>query len=176
MRASAPASFRKVRPGLEWLGWWSVIFVMFGIVLYYCVVISWCLNYVRYAIQIAWGEDTNAFFFKEFLQLSSGPGEVGSIRPPIILGLAVVWFLNWIITFKGVKKGIEAANKIFIPLLFLLTATLVVWSITFAGSTIPALNMSTNSPVAALKPTLADFSLACAMMTGPSTPELLAIC
>lgn len=134
MRASAPASLRKIRPGLEWLGWWSVIFVMFGIVLYYCVVISWCLNYVRYSIQIAWGEDTNAFFFNTFLQTSSGPGDVGSIRPPIILGLAVVWFLNWIITFKGVKKGIETANKVFIPLLFLLTATLVVWSITFKGA------------------------------------------
>ena len=34
MRASAPESMRKVNSQWEWLGWWPVLFVMFGIVLY----------------------------------------------------------------------------------------------------------------------------------------------
>ncbi|MBI3011691.1 MAG: sodium-dependent transporter, partial [Candidatus Omnitrophica bacterium] len=45
MRGSAPMSFAKLNPHWEWLGWWMVIFVMFGIVLYYAVVIAWCICY-----------------------------------------------------------------------------------------------------------------------------------
>jgi NSS family neurotransmitter:Na+ symporter len=119
---SAPLAFAKIHPRWEWLGWWAVIFVMFGIELYYTTVISWCANYFVFSFNLAWGEDPNGFFFGKFLDLSSGPGELGGIRGPILAGLVVVWALNWAILFRGVQRGVELANRIFMPLLLGLTA------------------------------------------------------
>ncbi len=134
MRGSAPMSLAKINPHWEWVGWWAVIFVMFGIVLYYSVIISWCFNYLLYSINLVWGDDPNNFFFKNFLGLTSGPSEIGNIRFNIFLSLGLVWFLNWFIVFRGIEKGIERANKIFMPLLFFLTAILVFWSIRLPGA------------------------------------------
>ena len=58
----------------------------------------------------------------------------GSMSGKVVAALAVVWLLNWGITFFGIKKGIERANKIFIPLLIVLVAVLVGWSFTFKGA------------------------------------------
>ncbi len=131
---SAPLAFARISRKWEWLGWWAVVFVMFGIVLYYAVIISWCLNYLILSFSLAWGDDPNSFFFKEFLSLSEKPSQVGNIQVPIFMGLVVIWFLNWIIVYRGIRKGIELANKIFMPLLFVLTAILVFWSLTLEGS------------------------------------------
>ncbi|HEO63731.1 MAG TPA: sodium-dependent transporter [Candidatus Omnitrophica bacterium] len=134
MRGSAPMSFAKIDRRWEWLGWWSVIFVMFGIVLYYSVIISWCFNYLLYSFNLGWGEDTNSFFFQKFLAVTSGPFDIGDIRSGILIALGLVWFLNWLIVFLGIEKGIERANKIFMPLLFILIGILVLWSLRLPGS------------------------------------------
>ncbi len=131
---SAPLAYARIKKSWEWLGWWSVIFVMFGICLYYAVIISWCLNYFLYSFDLAWGNDPNVFFFKKFLSLTSEPGEIGSIRGRILIGVIVVWGLNWAIVFRGLEKGIGLANKIFMPLLFILMAVLVFWSLSLEGA------------------------------------------
>jgi NSS family neurotransmitter:Na+ symporter len=113
---SAPLAYAKINKKWEWLGWWAVIFVMFGIELYYTTVISWCLNFFTLSFNLGWGTDPGSFFFKDFLKLSSTPSEIGEIRTRIFAGLVVVWFLNWLILYRGVQKGIELANKIFMPL------------------------------------------------------------
>ena len=134
MRGSSPASLASISKKWEWLGWWQVIFVMFGIVLYYSVVISWCVNYFFYSFNLGWTEDPNTFFFQKFLMVSNGPFEIGNFRTPILLGLVIVWFLNWLIVFSGVQKGLERASKIFMPLLFILTAVIVFWSMGLEGA------------------------------------------
>ncbi len=131
---SAPLAFAKINRKAEFFGWWPVTFVMFGIVLYYCVIVAWCLNYCIYSLSFAWGSDPNTFFFKEFLKLPKTPVEVGGINMKILLSTAAIWFLNWLIVFRGIGKGIELANKIFMPLLFFLTLFLVFWALTLDGS------------------------------------------
>ncbi len=134
MRGSAPMAFAKISPNWEWVGWWTVIFVMFGISLYYAVVISWCVDYLFFAANLSWGADPNTFFFKDFLGTTSGPGEVGDLRLPILFSLLGVWLINWVVVFFGVQKGIEKASKIFIPVLVLLTVTLTVWTLFLPGA------------------------------------------
>jgi NSS family neurotransmitter:Na+ symporter len=131
---SAPLAFAKIRKNWEWLGWWAVTFVMFGIELYYVVIIAWCANFFILSFDLGWGSDPNNFFFKEFLKLNTNPAEIGEIRTPILMSLIIVWALNWVIVYRGVQKGIEIANKIFMPLLFLLTAVLVFWSLSLDGA------------------------------------------
>jgi NSS family neurotransmitter:Na+ symporter len=132
---SAPLAYAKIKKNWEWLGWWAVTFVMFGIVLYYMVVIAWCVNFFVLSFHLGWGNDPNAYFFKDFLSVSKAPSEIGQIRTPIFGALVIVWFVNWFIVHRGVQRGIELANKIFMPLLFFLTGILVFWSLTLNGAT-----------------------------------------
>jgi NSS family neurotransmitter:Na+ symporter len=131
---SAPLAYAKINRRWEWLGWWAVTFVMFGIVLYYSVIIAWCLNFLVLSFDLGWGTDPNHFFFKEFLKVSEQPGQLGEIRTSILYGLVVIWLLSWAVVYRGVRRGIELANKILMPLLLLLTTILVVWSLTLDGA------------------------------------------
>lgn len=131
---SAPLAYAKIGRRWEWLGWWAVIFVMFGIELYYTVIIAWCMNFFTYSFSLEWGADPNTFFFKDYLSVSTAPSEIGHIRTTIFAALIIVWFTNWIILYRGVQRGVELANKIFMPFLLLLTAILVFWSITLNGA------------------------------------------
>jgi neurotransmitter:Na+ symporter, NSS family len=134
MKGSAPASYATVKRSWEWVGWWQVIFVMFGIVLYYSVVISWCVNYLIYSFNLSWGSQPEPFFFKNFLMANSSPFQVGDIRTNILFSLAIVWFLNWLIVFSGVQKGLERASKIFMPLLFVLVIGFALWGMQLPGA------------------------------------------
>jgi NSS family neurotransmitter:Na+ symporter len=142
--ASAPMAFHHIDNKWEWLGWWAVCFVLFGISLYYIVVISWCGNYMLFSLTNAWGEDPNAFFFSQFLKIpfneSLQAPEVGAVwditgfRWPIAAGVAIVWLINWLITYGGIEKGIERAVKIMMPLLFILTAAIIIWALFLPGA------------------------------------------
>lgn len=134
MRGSAPASFASISKRWEWLGWWQIIFVMFGIVLYYSVIISWCLSFFFLSFNLGWTQDPNTFFFQKFLMVSKGPFSIGGLRTPIVFSLLLVWLFNWAIVFNGVQKGLERANKIFMPLLFALIAIIVFWSLGLPGA------------------------------------------
>lgn len=131
---SAPLAYAKIGRKWEWLGWWAVTFVMFGIVLYYSVVIAWCLNFFVLSFDFGWGGNPDSYFFKDFLAVSKTPFDIGDIRTTILAALAVIWALNWFILFRGVQKGVELANKVFMPLLFVLTAVLVFWSLSLEGA------------------------------------------
>lgn len=134
MRGSAPASFASISRKWEWLGWWQVTFVMFGIVLYYSVIISWCLNFFFFSFNLSWGQNPAHFFENSFLMKSGSPFMIGQIRTPILFSLAAVWFFNWLIVFLGIRRGLERANKIFMPLQFLLTGIIVFWGLGLPGA------------------------------------------
>lgn len=131
---SAPMAYAKINKRWEWLGWWAVVFVMFGIELYYSVIISWCLNFFVLSFDLGWGDDPNQYFFQDFLKVSTSPEEIGEIRTPILYGLLIVWFIAWAVVYRGVQRGIELANKILMPTLLLLTAILVFWSLSLDGA------------------------------------------
>lgn len=131
---AAPLAFRRIRRRWELLGWWPIIFIMLGIELYYTVIIGWCVDYFGYALKLAWGADPNAFFFKEFLQVSGGPWEVGSPVGIIVVGLAIVWLANWLICTNGIQKGVERACQVFMPVLIVLIALLIFRGLTLPGA------------------------------------------
>jgi len=140
-QSGAPQAYAKIHRRFSWIGWWSVSFVMFGIVVYYAVVIAWCLCYLVASFTLAWGKDPVAFFGKfiatteTIYDAERGSFVLGALNWKVVIALAVVWALNWMITFFGIKKGIERANKIFMPLLMLLVGAMVIWSLaTFPGA------------------------------------------
>lgn len=137
---AAPKAFFDIDKKWEWLGWWAVSFSMFGVMAYYSVVLAWCLDYFLFAVQSLfsaaplWSTDPNTFFFDDFLKLSKNVGDFGTFNTMSALSSVFIWFVCWFICYKGVSKGIEVANKIFMPLLFLLTLGLVIWTFFLDGS------------------------------------------
>ncbi|MEE9344133.1 MAG: sodium-dependent transporter [Methylococcales bacterium] len=133
-QGSAPLAFAKTSRDWEWLGWWAVVMVMFGIMLYYSTIISWCLNYLYLSFNLSWGDDTNDYFFNQFLQVSETPGELIALRPQIVIGLGIIWLSCWVIVSRGIQSGIELANKILMPLLLVLTIIMSLWATTLDGA------------------------------------------
>jgi NSS family neurotransmitter:Na+ symporter len=131
---SSALSFAKVGRKYEWLGWWMPIFVMFGIMFYYSVIIGWCVNYAVYSVNLKWGADTESFFLHQYLNISSGIGELGGLRPDILWSTALVWVIMWVICYRKIAHGIERACEVFMPLLFVLTMILIVWGCTLDGA------------------------------------------
>ena len=133
-KGSSPLSFARTDLRFEWLGWWMPVVAMFGIMLFYSVVIGWCLNYLFYSFTLSWGADTQNFFFNEFLQLSDSASHLAGVRVPILFATMLVWVLCWLICFRDIRHGIEKASIIFMPALFLLTIVIVIWTVNLEGA------------------------------------------
>ncbi|HZK83888.1 MAG TPA: sodium-dependent transporter [Desulfosporosinus sp.] len=139
-RGSAPLSFARINKKAEWIGWWQVA-IAFVISTYYSVIIAWAMAYTYFAVGLQWGKDTGGFLMEHYLQrvdLVNGAaiGSVGSIVPGVFIPLILVWAITLGILFKGVKKGIEKANRIFIPTLLVMFIIIVIRALTLEGATL----------------------------------------
>jgi NSS family neurotransmitter:Na+ symporter len=102
MQSGAPSAFAAIRKGTEWVGWLALFAIML-IFFYYPVIMAWCVDYVFYSIKLSWGTSAQSFFYNQVLERTAGPGVLGGIRWPVIIGLAVVWGFMYLCLFKGVK-------------------------------------------------------------------------
>lgn len=133
-RGSAPLAFRRMSEKWEWLGWWQVL-VSFVIATYYSVIIAWAISYSKYAFTLEWGEDTGGFLFGTYLNLPDGSfWNPGGLQWHIVLPLLIVWLISFFILYRGVSRGIEWANKIFMPLLVVLVFIIMIRGITLPGA------------------------------------------
>lgn len=129
---SAPGAFKLLNTSWEWLGWLQV-FTCFGIVIYYSVIIGWSLSYGLYSLQgLKWGADPSAFFYSEYLKLADS-FKLGGFNLEVAIPLIIVWIIILISVIGGVKDGIEKANKIFMPLLFVLILIILIRGVTLPG-------------------------------------------
>jgi neurotransmitter:Na+ symporter, NSS family len=133
-RGSAPLSLRRLHPRVEWIGWWQLA-VCFLIASYYAVVIAWAAAYGWFSIGTRWGEDTEAFFFETYLDVTD-PGTVGGLRWGVLLPLLVIWALTLTVLSGGIRRGIERANRVLIPLLVAMFLVIVVRAVTLDGATV----------------------------------------
>ncbi|WP_077327834.1 sodium-dependent transporter [Virgibacillus siamensis] len=132
-RGSAPLTYNRIGgKKVEWIGWWAVI-VAFVISTYYSVIIAWAISYSIFSFNLSWGDDTETFLFSDYLNLAD-PGQVGGFVPGVLIPLIIVWIVVLGILFKGVKKGIEIANRIFIPALVIIFLIIVIRAVTLPGA------------------------------------------
>jgi len=131
-RGSAPLTFRRLSKKTEFIGWWGVL-VSFVISTYYSVIIAWAISYTFFSFKLSWGKDTEDFLYTNYLHLGNA-GELGGFVPQVVIPLIIVWVIVLGILTKGVKKGIEAANRIFIPLLVFIFILIVIRAITLPGA------------------------------------------
>ena len=137
-RGSSPAVFRRVSARFEWLGWWHVV-ICFVIMTYYAVIVAWALRYTIFSLTTAWGDDASGFF-SDYI----GLGEVSEAGTPaysaepiagVIIPLVLVWAFGLYVIARGVSKGVERANRVFLPILVVMFLMLVVRAMLLPGAT-----------------------------------------
>lgn len=131
-RGAPPTAYRRMVKSAEGVGWWQVL-VCSVIGIYYASVLSWAGQYTLYSFSQAWGEDTENFFFNQYLQ--NGSGLDFTFVPNLFIGILIVWVIALFIMYGGIRKGVELANKIFIPLLMLMFVIMVIQAVRLPGAT-----------------------------------------
>lgn len=132
-RGSAPLVFRRIKSWAEPVGWIQVG-VAFFITIYYAAIIGWAGLYAIKSFTKAWGADTNAHFFGEFLQYDETATFSTDFVPQIALALALVWIAAIIVLAIGVDKGIGKVATFFIPILVVLFLIVVVQAVLLPGA------------------------------------------
>ncbi|MBV7295723.1 sodium-dependent transporter [Corynebacterium sp. TAE3-ERU12] len=134
-RGSAPKVFRRIKAWSEPVGWLQVG-IAFFITVYYSVIIAWAAIYSWKSINKTWGDDANAHFFEDFLQVNTSSITSLDFVPPIAITLLVVWLLVIGVLALGVDKGIGMVSKIFIPLLVVLFLAVVIFALFLDGAAV----------------------------------------
>ncbi|MFZ3076409.1 MAG: sodium-dependent transporter [Psychrobacter glacincola] len=130
-RTAAPRAYKKFSPSGQFVGWWQTL-VSFVIAIYYAAVIVWAGSYMFFSFGQKWGEDTTKFFVSDFVKHT---GDLTSVFvPQMFIGLVIVWALSILIMFGGIRKGVELANKICLPLLLVLFGVMVYKAVNLPGA------------------------------------------
>ena len=130
-RTAAPRAYKKFSPSGQFVGWWQTL-VSFVIAIYYAAVIVWAGSYMFFSFGQKWGEDTTNFFVSDFVKHT---GDLTSVFvPQMFIGLVIVWAVSILIMFGGIRKGVELANKICLPLLLVLFGIMVYKAVNLPGA------------------------------------------
>lgn len=123
-RRNAAGAFKVMAPGTKWsiIGY-NGVFAAFFILGFYSVVSGWTLEYIFQSVSGSLSHKSAADFQTDFALFS------GSIFRPIFW-TAIFVLMTHMIIISGVKKGIERASKIMMPLLFLILVILCIRAIT----------------------------------------------
>lgn len=129
---SSPGSLHAANPKFEVIGWWA-LGIGSTISFYYAAIMGWSWNYLSCSFgNLPWCDDAQAFF-DNLLGLTSGPGELGRISWPALIGLAATWALiYWII-----KKGVLRVGKVVmitVPLPVILLVLILIRGVTLPGA------------------------------------------
>ncbi len=102
MQKGAPQTFASMGKKWEWAGWWQVL-MAFMLVIYYVVIMSWCLGYMVHSATLSWGSDATGFFH-DFIGKTGGVEVTGALQWPILIGLLICWVAIFFILHRGVRR------------------------------------------------------------------------
>ena len=121
-------AFRKLRPrSLLVLTGWLGIVGAFTILSYYAVVGGWVLHYVYLSLVNSFADKSAGQVTDIFISMNVNPGLQ-------IFWLAIFMLVTIVIVSKGVSSGLEAGNKVMMPLLFALLIVLVIYALQTSGA------------------------------------------
>lgn len=101
---------------------WVFVLCGVGILTYYGVIAGWTVRYAVDGLRGAIGSDTSAYF-----------GTVAAGWDAVAAQALVMVLTIWIVA-RGVKGGLERANVILMPLMFIILLGLAIWGATLSGS------------------------------------------
>ena len=126
--------FHKKKKWAKYLGSLGLLPPIF-IIFYYGFIQSWILAFAFYSATgtlmdvVAQGPEKMTEFFSNYIMLKTCVGGI----PVAIIFFLITFIANMIVLSFGVRKGIERANKICMPILLILGLVLVVRVLTLPG-------------------------------------------
>jgi NSS family neurotransmitter:Na+ symporter len=130
--ASTPIAMQGTGKNREWIGWFACG-VGFMIVAYYSVIMGWCVNYFGYSFSLAWGHNTESFFYNDFLQRSQNMKDIFTLNGPVLIGLLISWVLIILCIWKG-AKSVGKVVYFTVPLPWLCLVIFVIKGLTLPGA------------------------------------------
>ena len=119
--ADAVTTFEKTGgKAWKWLGLYGIVTAVF-ILSFYCVISGWALEYF---VQIAFGNR---------LAESQGDAAPASLSVTLLYTFIFVALTAWV-AIRGINKGIELANRILMPALFIILFGLIFYSLTLPNA------------------------------------------
>ena len=131
LRDSLSNILKKIKPYLEVVGWFTS-FIVFLILTYYIVIVGWDVIYLALSFFKGWGADPNLFFSNHIVVGGNDLNSITSFVLPLSIITVLLWIVLWYISCKSIDR-IEKTVKVLIPLLFLLMAFIVFYSLTLPG-------------------------------------------
>ncbi|MBR6024892.1 MAG: sodium-dependent transporter [Methanobrevibacter sp.] len=125
----------KLKPKFEVYGWILPV-VVFIMTVYYSTIIGWDGIYLFLSFFKGWGADPNTYLNVNLLQATDSLSGVFNFIPFIAVFMLVGWFIVWFISHKNLDEGLGKVCKIFVPLLFVVTLFIVIFSLTLPGASI----------------------------------------
>lgn len=132
-RGSAPLVWRRISARTEAIGWVQTI-ITYIIAVYYPVILAWSTIYTWFSLKLAWGEDPEAFFVRDFLHADNESINSTTVVWPIAITLAVIWVLIVAVMALGIRKGTGMLSSVFVPTLIVLFLILVGRSLFLPGA------------------------------------------
>lgn len=123
---------KEIRPQLEVIGWITA-FLVFLVLTYYVVIMGWDLIYFILSFFKGWGSNPDAYFMSNIVVGSNNLNALGNFVVPTLVVTVFIWMLIWFISHRALDKGISRVVTILIPLLFLMMAVIVLYSLTLPG-------------------------------------------
>ena len=131
LRDSLSNILKRIKPYLEVLGWF-ILLIVFLILTYYLVIVGWDVIYLALSFFKGWGADPNMFFSNNIVVGGDDLNSITSFVLPMSLITILLWIVLWYTSCKSIDR-IEKIVKSLIPLLFLLMAFIVFYSLTLPG-------------------------------------------
>ena len=123
----------KIKPKLEIYGWLLPVGI-FIMTTYYSTIIGWDGIYLFLSFFKGWGADPNTFLNANLLQSPDSLSGILNFLPFIAISMLVGWFLIWLVSHRNLDEGLGKVCKIFVPLLFIVTIVIVIFSLTLPGA------------------------------------------
>lgn len=132
-KAGISKVFRSINEKYEYIGWFVQV-IPFFLTTYYSCIVAWDLLYVPVSFVKGWGSNPENFFLNTILNNIEGFGGLSHISIYVLIAIIIVWLITWFITHNDINSGLARANKLLIPLLFVIMGFIVFYGLSLPGA------------------------------------------
>jgi NSS family neurotransmitter:Na+ symporter len=134
-KTSLSNTLKKIKPHFEVIGWF-VGLIAFLVLCYYVCIVGWDLIYIILSFFKGWGANPSNFLSVSLLHSQNNLSGLSYLVWPVVASLIFIWILIWAIAHTDLNSGIARISKLLIPLLVIMMAVVVFFSLTLPGASL----------------------------------------
>src|SRR5699024_9730962 len=101
------------------------------------IILAWALSYTWFSFGTQWGEDTESFFFGQYLGSNQAEGfwDIGGLQWSVVIPVVLLWAFVYFVMRRQAHRGIERMARIMMPILIGMMVVFTIRGITLEGAT-----------------------------------------